>query len=197
MPLELAFIESLTAQPQVGSLPLPARSRPRRTVTADPAPATPAPEVAPSPAPVAAPVPTPAVQAPAPAPVAAAAPPPAAKESAAGVLVLATVQARWPDLSLRCGEQDRNLPPLLAMCEPLATEGNTLVLGFDYAVLRDKFDQDRNRTVVADVLSELMGANCQVRAVVTSSYVPPKPTISRDDVEALANELGGVVNDGS
>ena len=207
MPLELAFIESLPAQPQAGAGPIPARSVPRRTVSAAPA-ADVAASPSPAPARVPAAAPTrpvaqtpaqtapPPVRAAEPAPARTAAPPPVGGETA-GTLVLGVIKGRWPELVQRCGEHDRNLPPLLAMCEPLATEVDTLVLGFDYGVLRDKFDQDQNRTVVAEVLSEISGTRCQVRAVVTSSYVPPQPTISRDDIEALANELGGVVNDGS
>ena len=89
-----------------------------------------------------------------------------------------------------------DLPPLLAMCKPLATEGSALVLGFDFPILRDKFDQPENKDAVANILSGMFGGNRQVKAVVTSDYTPPQqPALSRDEFEQLANELGGVVTD--
>jgi hypothetical protein len=97
----------------------------------------------------------------------------------------------------RVGQVDRGLPALLASCKPLAVEGTTLILGFDYPILRDKFDKKKEaKNTLAEVFSSLLGTKCTIRTVVTAEYEPPKTTKSiKDDFAALANELGGVVRD--
>jgi DNA polymerase III subunit gamma/tau len=66
---------------------------------------------------------------------------PAAPQAAPPVsLSVQAVQARWPAMVERVGQEDKNLPALLAMCKPLAIEGDTLVLGFDFPVLKEKFE---------------------------------------------------------
>ncbi|MCB8962022.1 MAG: DNA polymerase III subunit gamma/tau, partial [Ardenticatenales bacterium] len=195
LPLELAFIESLTgtAGPAISAAPMQAAP------VAAPLPTRPAPASQPEPPPVAKapvsedlPLVSPAKVAPAPV----AATQPKAAPVADGDFSLAQVQAQWQGFMTRLGAHDRNLPPLLAMCKPLATEGSALVLGFDFPILRDKFDQPENKDAVANILSGMFGGNRQVKAVVTSDYTPPQqPALSRDEFEQLANELGGVVTD--
>ena len=115
----------------------------------------------------------------------------------AEALTLEMVTGRWRELVNRVRQQDRNLPALLAACKPLATEGNILILAFDYPVIKEKFDNapGAERTV-EETLSQMLQLQCRVRAVVTGQYHPPsKPPVSREDFEALAQELGGVVTD--
>ena len=110
-------------------------------------------------------------------------------------VTLEAVKKNWPTMVSNLGEQDKNLPPLLAMCKPLAVEGNAVVLGFDYPVLRDKFREKAQAVeMVAEEISSLMGHKCIVRCVVTSEYSPraPRPAPSlEDEFYALADELGG------
>ncbi|HUS94743.1 MAG TPA: DNA polymerase III subunit gamma/tau [Patescibacteria group bacterium] len=108
---------------------------------------------------------------------------------------IAGVVNHWPDLREYVALKDRNLPALLASCKPLAVEGNMLILGFDYSILKDKFDdRPKARTVVCDGLSELLGIQCLVRTVVTNQYIPTTADveINKDEFAALAEELGGV-----
>ena len=116
----------------------------------------------------------------------------------------------------RVAEQDRGLPPLLAMCRPIAVEGNTLILGFDFDVLRSKFEEHSGAVhMVADTFSAMMNHKCHVRCVVTGQYHPPagsnpahnRPVAPagnqpdehdeaiRDQFYALAAELGGTVQE--
>jgi DNA polymerase III subunit gamma/tau len=111
-------------------------------------------------------------------------------------LTLEMVKSRWPQIVTRVARQNKNLSALLNMCKPLATEGPVLILGFDFPVLKEKFDAvDQNRDVVAAVLSELLAAPAQVRSVVVGQYVQPAPAVSKEEFAALAQELGGVVRD--
>jgi DNA polymerase-3 subunit gamma/tau len=115
----------------------------------------------------------------------------------AGTLTLEKVKSNWPQMRERVGQIDKSLPALLASCKPLATEGNYVVFGFDYPILKDKFDNKKGALdTVADVIGDLVGARCAIRTVVTSQYEPATTTISKEEFTTLAEELGGVVHGG-
>ncbi len=108
---------------------------------------------------------------------------------------IARVTNHWPNLRDYVALKDRGLPALLASCKPLAVEGNTLILGFDYSILKDKFDDwPKARAIVGDGLGELLGTRCLVRTVLTNQYIPmiADVEIDKDEFAALAEELGGV-----
>lgn len=120
-------------------------------------------------------------------------------------------RGRWADMVEAVAEKDRGLPPLLAMCRPIAVEGNKLILGFDFDVLRAKFEEHAGAAhIVADTFSAMMDQKCHVSCVVTGQYRPPagsnphpapakKPSADNDSVReqfyALAAELGGTVKE--
>jgi hypothetical protein len=111
---------------------------------------------------------------------------------------LAQIAGRWTQLRERLAKHDRNLPALLAAAKPLDADGNTLVLGFDYQVIKEKFDQRKGaRDAVAAALSELMGLPCQVKTVLSAEYRPvvTAARVDREEFAALAEELGGVIRD--
>jgi hypothetical protein len=90
------------------------------------------------------------------------------------------------------GQSQKNLPPLLNMSKPLATEGTSIILGFDFPIFKDKFDKFQGAPqLVGEAFSHLLQTKCTVRAVVTSDYTVP---IQKEEFDALADELGGVVN---
>ncbi len=132
--------------------------------------------------------------------------------SAAPALTLELFQAHWPAMVRSLEKRDRNLPPFLAMCKPLAVEGNTLFLGFEYPPLKDRFES-RPEVVgyIADAYRALIGVECRIRCVLTKQYkprpagqnsppAPPSgsPKSAADEREAflaLADELGGTVHE--
>lgn len=180
LPLELAFLESLPA-----TAAHPAWLPPRE-------PTTPLPTSAPVTAPPAAPpemvVTTVSAESPLPPP----APTPILKPAA---LSLDSVVAQWRNLPGLVRQRDRNLSSLLAMIKPLGVDGKTIILGFDFPVLKEKFDAQADAPrIVAEALQQLLGSPCLVRSVITSQH-RPDTAVSRADVEALAQELGGVVQD--
>ena len=110
-----------------------------------------------------------------------------------GQITLDSVKAHWRAMVTQVGQQDKNLPALLAMSKPLAVEGNIIIFGFDFPIFKEKFDKtEHGAAIISDSFSELTGAVCGVRCVVTSEYTVP---ISRAEMEALAQELGGVVHE--
>jgi len=235
LPLELAFIELLpgsqavlaTAVEPVGAelerpLPVAAQVTPQsepQTVT--PIPASPPPVIAPvadiqaaSPPPASPQtgtgeteaVPPPAKESPP-----AAAPPAAATGDA---LALPLVVGHWREMMRLVLVQNRNLGALLSSAKPLGVEGDVVVIGFDFPLLKQKFDQTPQAvSLVAEGLAKAMGRPCQLRCVVSGQYLVPKApaavapppenapppdeplTIDRDAIQALAEELGGVVTE--
>jgi hypothetical protein len=96
--------------------------------------------------------------------------------------------------------KDRNLGSLLAMCKPVGVEGgNVLVLGFEYPMLKEKFDELENAGIlIADTLGELLQTKCSIRTVLAKNYQPAipasPPAVSRAEFQAFAEEVGGVVH---
>ena len=106
-------------------------------------------------------------------------------------LSLEAVKAQWRAMTEQVGEQQRNLPALLTMGKPLALEGSTIVLGFDFPIFNKKFsDMAGAVQLVGETFSRLLGVPCTVRSVVTSEYTVSVP---EEEFRALADELGGVV----
>lgn len=177
LPLELAFVELLPAEPmpQVTISPIVQETPPAR----ESKPARPQPKPQPQPAS------QPVESSPAAVGPPADSPPPS--------LSLAAVTPHWREMLKRAEQANRNLPALLTMGKPLAIEGNTIILGFDYPIFKDKFAQSPDATqVVGEIFSQLLGGKCHVRPVVTSEYSVP---IQKEEFDALAQELGGVVRD--
>jgi DNA polymerase-3 subunit gamma/tau len=113
--------------------------------------------------------------------------------SPGATITLEAVKANWRAMVARVGQHEKNLPALLAMCKPLAVEGNVVVLGFDYPIFKEKLDKTEHAAgAIGDIFSELLGMECGVRCVVTSEYTV---SISREEFQTLAEELGGVVQE--
>jgi DNA polymerase III subunit gamma/tau len=182
LPLELAFVELLPEQPLAGAVPSasavpagaarPAAAPPQAQATSDPKP-TPAAAATGTPEPATAAATTAA--------------------SAAGPLTLAQVQAQWRSMLEQVGETNKNLPPLLNMSKPLGIEGQTIILGFDYPIFKEKFvNTEGAAQAIGAAFSTLLGTHCTIRTVITSDYSVP---VSDEEMTALAHELGGVVRE--
>ncbi len=191
LPLELAFIELLpdasvaisrqpsavSRQPKVEAAPVKAVSTPPPVVNEEPVVREQKP-AAPSPPPDEESPPEDDTQS------SALSPQPSA-------LTLTAVKAQWRTMTEQAGVQQRNLPALLTMGKPLALEGSTIIVGFDFPIFNKKFSDTPGAVqLIGDTFSRLLGVNCTVRSVVTSDYAIPVP---EDEFRALAEELGGVV----
>lgn len=108
-------------------------------------------------------------------------------------LTLSMVKSHWRDMLAKVGERNKNLPALLNMSKPLAIEGDTLVLGFDYPIFKDKFDNTASATrLISDSITEIFKVSCDVRGVVTSEY---PIIVTKEEFSAVAEELGGIVRE--
>jgi DNA polymerase-3 subunit gamma/tau len=108
-------------------------------------------------------------------------------------LTLEPVKIHWRNMVSQVGAVNKNLPPLLAMCKPLAIEGATIILGFDFPIFKEKFDKTEDAaSSISQAFSSILGTKCAVRSVVTSEYVVP---IGHDEFRELAEELGGIIRE--
>ncbi len=175
LPLELAFVELLPAQPMMAAAVTTPAAAPGQPL---PAPAAPEPDV-------------PANQDAPEERVETAVSP--AKPAATGLLTLAHVQAQWSTMLDQVAQVNKNLPALLNMSKAVGLEGQTIILGFDYPIFKEKFTNSSGAAhIIGEAFSNLLGTNCAVRAVIASQYTVP---VSEEDLTSLANELGGVVRE--
>jgi len=167
LPLEMAFVEAM--------LPPKEESTPRER-SAPPTPRTPPPSrpATPSSAPSSSP---PARARPSSSPQAQAQPeavkePEVAYRDAApgdGSLTPETLRSRWPELLNALRPRNLALEALMRSCEPLAVEGDVIVLEFVHKFHRGKVDEEHNKRVIEQALSDLVGQRYRVRCVLARS----------------------------
>ncbi|MEE9201630.1 MAG: DNA polymerase III subunit gamma/tau [Dehalococcoidia bacterium] len=191
LPLELALAECLA--PEV----TPAATQPPPPPPEASAPQPPRRQAAPqaqSSAPPPQPAPLPPVAEPEPVAAAAAPPPQLDAASMAGNLSLEYLQQHWKQVinQFRGMGSTGTLDALLRQaCQPIALEGDTLVLGFYNAWHKEKIEDPKYRHMVERKLSELFNAPCQVRCVLTERRKP-----SQEPMVRAALELGGrIINE--
>lgn len=81
------------------------------------------------------------------------------------------LRSHWKEfiLSLRGEGSSGNLDAFLrSACEPVAVEGNTLVLGFYYRFHKEKIEDPKYRHLVERKLKEVFGQTYQLRCILTS-----------------------------
>jgi DNA polymerase-3 subunit gamma/tau len=93
------------------------------------------------------------------------APPPAAD----GPASVSLVRDGWAQLLRKLRPQNRSLEALMRSCSPKAVDGDVVVLSFAHSFHRDKVQEDRNKHVVEDALSEVLGSQCRIRCVLDSA----------------------------
>ncbi len=100
---------------------------------------------------------------------------PTAEESADTPITLAEVKANWNRLMKEARILDRSLPASLSNANPINLEGETVVLGFTYPLIKERYDRVESADhKVAQALSNILGKPCKIKAVVTGEYTPPK-----------------------
>ncbi len=161
LPLEMAFIEATLLDEPESSVPSrqpapasPRASLPARHSTSSPAPTRPAParSVSPSPSQSSRVV----------------------LESAStygslvpgdGSLTPETLRKRWSELLNILRPRNLSLEALMRSCEPVAVEGDVVVLGFTHNFHCSKVGEEHNKQIIEDALSSLIGQRYRVRCV--------------------------------
>jgi len=82
-----------------------------------------------------------------------------------GSLTPEALRSRWPELLNALRPRNLSLEALMRSCEPVAVEGDVVVLGFAHNFHRSKVEEEHNKQIVEDVLSSLIGQRYRVRCV--------------------------------
>lgn len=82
-----------------------------------------------------------------------------------GSLTPETLRSRWAEILNALRPRNLALEALIRSCEPIAVEGDVVVLGFVHNFHRGKVEEEHNKQVVEDILSSLIGQRYRVRCV--------------------------------
>jgi DNA polymerase-3 subunit gamma/tau len=75
------------------------------------------------------------------------------------------LRIQWPEFLNALRPRNLSLEALMRSCEPVAVEGDVVLLGFTHNFHRSKVEEQHNKQLVEDVLSSLVGQRCSVRCV--------------------------------
>jgi DNA polymerase-3 subunit gamma/tau len=73
------------------------------------------------------------------------------------------LQENWGSFLQAIRPRNRAVEALLKSCEPMAVQGDRVTLGFYHSFHREKTNEDRNRQVIEETLSELAGRPVRVK----------------------------------
>nr|HID13663.1 DNA polymerase III subunit gamma/tau [Anaerolineae bacterium] len=208
LPLEMAFIEAtLPPEPESAASHQPPPPASTRTLPPSRRPTSPSPQ-SPRPTPARSAPPSP----PSPRPRTVREPakyaslPPSDRS-----LTPEMLRRRWPELLNALRPHNLALEALMRSCEPVAIEGNVVVLGFAHNFHRSKVEEEQNKRIVEDALSSLIGQQCRVRCIlahreraatrsprskpVSAKAVSPAEQIIAEDpvVRAAVEDLGAQI----
>jgi DNA polymerase-3 subunit gamma/tau len=123
-----------------------------------------------------------------------------------GALTPETLRGRWSEFLNALRPRNLPLEALMRSCEPVAIEGDVVVLGFAHDFHRSRVENEQNRQDVEEALAELIGQRYRVRCVLTQGESGPEvPRATTDDdtkqhgviddplVRAAVEDLGAVV----
>ncbi|HKZ84244.1 MAG TPA: DNA polymerase III subunit gamma/tau [Anaerolineae bacterium] len=152
LPLELALVDALNrpAQPAQAAAPAPAQT------TRAPVPSAPARSQAAA-APAASGSPDPIESTP--------------QETPATGLAFGAVSDQWLALLAELRSRSVQTWGLMNSCQLIGVEGDTIVLQWPSAMLRDKFDKGKDKRLVEDVMSEMIGQRVRTRCIVDDDPV--------------------------
>jgi DNA polymerase-3 subunit gamma/tau len=102
---------------------------------------------------------------------------PAAAQAQGGGLTLAQVEQTWGHVLQAVRQRNPAAEGALRSgCKPVEVRGEEIVVTFPYAFLRDKLGDPQRRTEIQDALTEVLHADCRLKLVLASEYVPRQQT---------------------
>jgi hypothetical protein len=82
-----------------------------------------------------------------------------------GALTPEILRSRWSEFLNALRPRNLPLEALMRSCEPVAVEGDVVVLGFTHDFHRSRVEEEQSRRDVEEVLSELAGRRYRLRCV--------------------------------
>jgi len=107
-------------------------------------------------------------------------------------LTLDTINSQWGRVLGEVKLKDRSVEALLKSCQPLAVEGQEVVLGFPYPFHKDKIEEPQNKALVQSVISRMVEGSCQIRCVLSpkdkEKAQPVQKPVERPQKDTVENE---------
>jgi DNA polymerase-3 subunit gamma/tau len=97
-------------------------------------------------------------------------------EPSEGALTPEALRGQWPDFLNALRPRNLPLEALMRSCEPLAVEGDIVVLGFTHDFHRSRVEEDQNKQDIEDVLTEMIGQRYRVRCVLSRQRTSGPPS---------------------
>jgi len=96
---------------------------------------------------------------------------------------------RWTELLSALRPRNLSLEALMHSCEPVAVEEDVVVLGFTHKFHRSKVEEERNKQIVEETLSDLLGQQYRVRCILAQQEraegTAPRSTASAKSAEQM------------
>ncbi|HIC93269.1 MAG TPA: DNA polymerase III subunit gamma/tau [Anaerolineae bacterium] len=77
------------------------------------------------------------------------------------------VRINWARILAQVKVHNRSVEALLKSCEPVAVEGEVVVLGFYYPFHKEKIEEPSRKALVERVISQVVGSPCRVKCVLS------------------------------
>lgn len=101
----------------------------------------------------------------------------AAAQAQDGGLTLKQVEQTWGQVLQAVRQRNPAAEGALRSgCKPVDVRGEEIVITFPYAFLRDKLGDPQRRAEIQDALAEVLHADCRLKLILASEYVPHQET---------------------
>jgi len=119
-------------------------------------------------------------------------------------VTLEGVRINWARILAWVKARNRSVEALLKSCEPVAVEGEVVVLGFYYPFHKEKIEESSRRALVEDAISQVMGSPCRVKCVLSpkggrrtqaARKQAEEPEVAKAETEEAQDKYRAVVED--
>jgi DNA polymerase-3 subunit gamma/tau len=108
-----------------------------------------------------------------------------------GTLTPENLRSRWPEFLNALRPRNLPLEALMRSCEPVAVEGDIVVLGFTHDFHRSRVEEEQSKRDIEEALSELAGQRYRLRCVLLQQRtVTSAPTSPEREVAPSAGPVG-------
>jgi len=119
----------------------------------------------------------------------------ASRETSEPLVSAAEVIKAWKAISHSFSKSQANLSALMNSVKMIDVQGSTLVLGFGGPVLVKQMEKPEYIEITRKALSEALGAELEIRCVLTNAKGKLPPNVDQDGMVAAALNQGGEIVD--
>jgi len=115
-----------------------------------------------------------------------------------GEISINNIHRNWQKIKSMVGKHNRRTEGMLNSSKLIDTKENTLILGFNSAILKNMMEKEGNINLTMDILEEVCGQPVLIRCIVTTHEGNPLPddiVIEKDGMVGTATrDLGGKIS---